>query len=106
MRTIATDILLGAGVVLVLAAVAATVAMRDALDRLHFAGPASIGALLIAAAVLVRSGPSTIALKAGLLALFIVATAPVLAHFTARAIREWDRGTWKLEGDELERARR
>ena len=106
MRTVATDILLGCGVMLVLAAVAATVAMRDALDRLHFAGPASVGAVLIAAAVLVRSGPSTIALKAGLLALFIVATAPVLAHFTARAIREWERGTWKLEGDELDQVRR
>jgi multicomponent Na+:H+ antiporter subunit G len=106
MRTAATDFLLAAGVLLVLAAVVGTVAMRDALDRLHFAGPASLGALLVAAAVLVRSGPSTIALKGGLLALFIVATAPVLAHFTARAIREWERGTWKLEGDELERARR
>ena len=106
MRTAITDVLLAAGVLLVLAAVAGTVAMPHALDRLHFAGPASVGAVLIAGAVLVRSGPSTIALKAGLLALFIVATAPVLAHFTARAIREWERGTWKLHGDELERARR
>jgi multicomponent Na+:H+ antiporter subunit G len=106
MRTAATDVLLAAGVLLVLAAVVGTVVMRDALDRLHFAGPASLGALLMAAAVLVRSGPSTIALKAGLLALFIVATAPVLAHFTARAIREWERGSWKLEGEELERAKR
>ena len=91
---------------LVLAAIAGTVAMQDALDRLHFAGPASLGGILIAAAVLVRSGPSTIALKAGLLALFILATSPVLAHFTARAIREWERGTWKLTADEQERARR
>ena len=106
MRTAATDVLLAAGVLLVLAAVTGTVVMRDALERLHFAGPASLGALLIAAAVVVRSGPSTIALKAGLLALFIVATTPVLAHFTARAIREWEHGTWKLQDDELERARR
>ena len=91
---------------LVLGAIAGTVAMQDALDRLHFAGPASLGGILIAAAALVRSGPSTIALKAGLLALFILATSPVLAHFTARAIREWGRGTWKLTADEQERARR
>lgn len=91
---------------LVLGAIAGTVAMQDALDRLHFAGPASLGGILIAAAALVRSGPSTIALKAGLLALFILATSPVLAHFTARAIREWERGTWKLTADEQERARR
>jgi multisubunit Na+/H+ antiporter MnhG subunit len=105
-RTAIADVLLGGGVLLALAAIAGTVAMRDALDRLHFAGPASLGAILIAAAVLVRSGPSTIALKAGLLAVFILATSPVLAHFTARAIREWERGTWKLPPDELERARR
>lgn len=106
MRTAITDLLLGLGVFLVLAAVAGTTLMRNALDRLHYAGPASLGSIFIAAAVLTRSGPSMIALKAGLLALFIVVTAPVVAHFTARAIREWERGTWKLEGDELERARR
>jgi multisubunit Na+/H+ antiporter MnhG subunit len=56
----------------------------------------------ICAAVFVASGPSMISLQAVLLAGFLLATAPVVAHFTARAIREWDRGDWRPTDREIE----
>jgi multisubunit Na+/H+ antiporter MnhG subunit len=96
------DVLLAVGVLLELGAVAGTVAMRDAYERVHYAGPASLGAIAIAAAVLVASGPSIISLQGILLAALIVTATPVLAHFTVRAVREWDRGTWRPSDDEIE----
>ena len=102
MRDAIAHVLLALGVVLELGAVTGTVIMRDAYERLHYSGPASLGALAISAAVLVEAGPSIIALKAGLLAAFVIVVSPVLAHFTARAIREWDRGDWRPAPDEVE----
>jgi monovalent cation/proton antiporter MnhG/PhaG subunit len=102
MRHAIVDALLALGVLLEIAAVLGTVAMRDAYERVHYAGPAAVGAVAIAAAVFVASGPSTISLQAVLLAVFIVVTCPVLAHFTARAIREWDRGDWRPTDEEVE----
>jgi monovalent cation/proton antiporter MnhG/PhaG subunit len=95
------DAVLAIGILLELGAVAGTVAMRDAYERLHYAGPATLGAIAIAVSIWIASGPSTIALQAMLLAAFLLVSAPVLAHFTARAIREWDRGEWRA-GDEEE----
>jgi multisubunit Na+/H+ antiporter MnhG subunit len=60
--------------------------MRDALDRLHYAGAGTLAALLVAAAVLVRDSFSLIGNKAILLAAFVLVTAPVLTHYTAQAI--------------------
>jgi monovalent cation/proton antiporter MnhG/PhaG subunit len=102
MRDAIAHVLVILGVVVELGAVAGTVVMRDAYERLHYAGPASVGALVIAVAVLVEAGPSTIALKAGILAVLLMVVSPVLAHFTARAIREWDRGDWRPSADEIE----
>jgi monovalent cation/proton antiporter MnhG/PhaG subunit len=94
------DAVLAIGILLELAAVAGTVAMRDAYERLHYAGPATLGAIAIAVSIWIASGPSTIALQAILLAAFLLVSSPLLAHFTARAIREWDRGTWRAGGDD------
>jgi monovalent cation/proton antiporter MnhG/PhaG subunit len=99
------DAILALGVVLELGAVAGTVAMRDAYERAHYSGPAALGAVAIAASVFVASGPSTISLQAVLLAAFVLVTSPVLSHFTARAIREWDRGDWRPADDEVEDGR-
>ena len=99
MRHAIADAVLAIGILLELGAVAGTVAMRDAYERLHYAGPATLGAIAIAASIWIASGPSTIALQAILLAAFLLVSSPVLAHFTARAIREWDRGEWRV-GDE------
>jgi multisubunit Na+/H+ antiporter MnhG subunit len=64
----ATYALLGTGVALEVIASLGVLAMRNVFDRLHYLGPASLGAILIAAAVWVAEGPSFISLKATLLA--------------------------------------
>jgi multicomponent Na+:H+ antiporter subunit G len=60
--------------------------MPGALARLHYVTVASLGTLLVVAAVLVEDGASLIGVKAVLVGAFVVATSPVLAHATARAI--------------------
>ena len=82
----ATWVLVGCGVALQLIACAGVVLMRDALDRLHYAGSSTLGALCLCAAVVVREGPSLISLKALLTAAFLTLSGPVLVHATARAI--------------------
>lgn len=84
--------LLIAGVTLELFCVLGVVVMRGPLDRLHYTGPASVGVLLIAIAILAREGFSLIANKALLIAAFFLVTTPVLAHITARAARLRERG--------------
>ncbi len=79
--------LLIAGVGLELFCVLGVVIMRGPLDRLHYTGPSSLGALLIALAIVAREGFSLIANKALLVAAFFLVTAPVLVHVTARAAR-------------------
>jgi multicomponent Na+:H+ antiporter subunit G len=75
-----------AGVVVLAFSCLGVVVMPGALARLHYVSAASLGAVLVAAAVLVRDGASLIGVKAVLVAAFVVATSPVLAHATARAI--------------------
>jgi multicomponent Na+:H+ antiporter subunit G len=75
-----------AGVAVLAFACVGVLVMPGALARLHYVSVASLGAVVVVAAVLVREGASLIALKAVLVAAFLVATSPVLAHATARAI--------------------
>jgi multicomponent Na+:H+ antiporter subunit G len=75
-----------AGVVVLAFACVGVLLMPGALARLHYVSVASLGALLVVAAVLVKDGASLIGLKAVLVGAFLVATSPVLAHATARAI--------------------
>ena len=93
-------ILLAAGVLVVLFAAAGIVAMTDVYSRLHYLSPASLGAVLIAAAIWVREGPSIIALQATLLAAFLLFAAPALVHGTARAARISEHGDWRLQRGE------
>jgi len=98
-------LLLGAGVACEVLACLGVVAMRNVYDRLHFVGPASLGALLIAGAIWVRQGPSGIALKATVVAAFLLVASPALAHATARAARISEHGDWgpqRGEGIEVE----
>jgi multisubunit Na+/H+ antiporter MnhG subunit len=75
-----------AGVVVLAFACLGVLVMPGALARLHYVSVSTLGAVLVVAAVLVRDGASLIGVKAGLVGAFLVATAPVLAHATARAI--------------------
>jgi len=86
MRSAIAWALLGAGAALQLFAVLGVVLLRDALDRLHYLGAASLAGALIAAAIVVRESFSLIGIWALLLAGFLLFTGPVLAHVTGRAI--------------------
>jgi monovalent cation/proton antiporter MnhG/PhaG subunit len=102
-RTILVDVLLALGVGVELIACLGVVAMRDVYDRLHFLAPSALGGILIAAAVLVREGPSMIGLKGLLLAAFLLATSPILAHVTSRAARINQNGDWMPQrGERIE----
>jgi multisubunit Na+/H+ antiporter MnhG subunit len=93
-------VLLGVGVALIAFATTGVVAMGSVYDRLHFLGPSSLAAILIAAAIWVREGPSIIALQATLVAAFVLAVAPALAHGTARAARISEYGDWRARRGE------
>jgi monovalent cation/proton antiporter MnhG/PhaG subunit len=92
--------LLALGVGAELLAAAGVLAMRGAYDKLHYVAPSTLGAVLIAAAVWVRDGPSFIGLKAILLAAFLVVASPTLAHATARAARISERGDWRPQRED------
>jgi multisubunit Na+/H+ antiporter MnhG subunit len=79
-------VLLAAGGALQLFALAGVLLVPDSLDRLHFLGPSSLAAVLIAVAIVVRESFSQIGIYALLLAGFVLFTAPILAHVTARAL--------------------
>jgi multicomponent Na+:H+ antiporter subunit G len=85
--SIVIAVLLVAGVGIELLCCIGVLVMRGPYARLHYTAPAGAGALLIAIAVVVRQGFSLIGNKALLLAVFILVTAPVLSHVTARAAR-------------------
>jgi monovalent cation/proton antiporter MnhG/PhaG subunit len=102
---VAADVLLALGVGLELLACLGVATMREVHDRLHFMAPATLGAMVLSTAILVHEGPSMIALKAGVLAAFLLATGPVLVHVLARSARIGTHGDWRPqsgEGIELE----
>jgi multicomponent Na+:H+ antiporter subunit G len=80
--------LLVAGVAVLVLAAAGVLAMPGPLARLHYASAGTLGAVLAAAAVAVDQGPSIIGLKAALVAVFWVATSPVLSHVVARSVHD------------------
>lgn len=107
MRTVLVDVLLWAGVALLLLCAAGVLLMHSAYDRLHYAGAACWGVLLIAIAILVRESWSLIGDKALAIAFLLTVCSPALAHATARAGRIHDRGAWNARtGDEKERSPR
>jgi multisubunit Na+/H+ antiporter MnhG subunit len=78
-------------------------AMRTAIERLHYAGAATtIGPALAAIAVVVAEGLATTqGLNALVIAVFLLLAGPALTSATARAIRLRERGT--LESSAAER---
>lgn len=99
-RAVVAVILLIAGGLLELIAVLGVCVMRDAYDRLHYAGLAGIGALLIAVAVLVRESFSLIGDKALLVGVILVLTGPVLAQTTMRSLLIRELGDWRTKARE------
>ena len=102
---VAVDILVALGVAIELVACLGLVVMRNAIDRLHYAGAATVvGPTLIAAAVCVEEGLfTTSGLNAILVALMLALFGAALGTATARAIRITERGT--LEPTPAERER-
>lgn len=99
------DVLVGIGVAIELASVIGLLAMRNAIDRLHFAGAGTVvGPALIAAAICVEEGLfTTNGLNAVVVAVLLAILSGALATATGRVIRLRDRGT--LESTPAERER-
>jgi multisubunit Na+/H+ antiporter MnhG subunit len=100
-------VLVWLGVAVELAAGAGLLAMRSAIDRLHYAGSATtLGPALIAAAVCVQEGVfTTNGLDAIAVALLLALLGGALGVATARAIRLRDRGSLESTPAERERGR-
>jgi multicomponent Na+:H+ antiporter subunit G len=81
-----TTALVALGIAVLAFACLGVLLMPGALARLHYTSVAILGVVLVAAAVVVHGGASLISVKALLVAAFIAATSPVLAHATARAL--------------------
>ena len=93
------------GVAIELACCVGLVAVRSAIDRLHFAAAATVlGPLLVAVAICVEEGLfTTNGLNALAVAFLLALLGGALGIATARAIRLRERGT--LESTEAERER-
>ncbi|HEV7664176.1 MAG TPA: monovalent cation/H(+) antiporter subunit G [Chloroflexota bacterium] len=84
---LAVAVCLAFGVAIELACGIGVLVMDNALDRLHFVGPATIlGPLAFAAAAWLQRGADQASIKATLVLLLVVLAGPVLSHVTARAI--------------------
>lgn len=99
-RAVVAVVLLIAGGLLELIAVLGLCVMRDAYDRLHYVGVAGFGALLIAAAIIVRESFSLIGDKALLVGLVLVLAGPVLVQSTARSLLIRELGDWRTKARE------
>jgi multisubunit Na+/H+ antiporter MnhG subunit len=102
---VTVDVLVALGVAIELVACVGLVAMRTAIDRIHYAGVGTVvGPALVAAAICVEEGLfTTNGLNAVVVALLLAILGAALATATARAIRLRDRGT--LESTPAERER-
>ncbi len=96
-------VLLVLGVAVELVCCLGVLVMRGVYNRLHYTGPASIGGVLIAAAVVVREGLlSQIGTKAVLIAVVLLVVSPPLVHATARAARLREHGELQAQPHEVE----
>ena len=97
------DVLVTLGVAIELASCVGLLAMRTAIDRIHYAGAGTVvGPALIAAAVCVEEGLfTTNGLNAVVVAFLLAILGAALATATARAIRLRERGS--LESTPAER---
>lgn len=93
---IAECILLGLVVVCCWIGVLGMWRMREPTQALHYMSlPASLGAVLLVAAVFVAAGSSQAAWKTVFIAAVLMATNSVVTHATARAFRKRKLGHWQ-----------
>lgn len=96
------DVCLGLGVLVVLACCLGVLRMRTPLDRLHFTTPAAtLGAALIAAAVLLDHPDAQAGIKAVGIVVLLGGGGTVVSHMLARAIRARDTGVLEPTAAEL-----
>jgi len=97
-RDIVADVLLVLAVLVVVTASVGVLAMRDPYQKLHFVTPAALVApVLVALAVLVRTGLDENTAETCVALLFMGIAGPYLSHATVRAIRIRDKGDWRLD---------
>ncbi len=94
------NVFLWTGVAVVLLGCLGVLVFPGAHDRLHFAGPVTLGAICIAVAVVIQKSFSLVGDKAILIAVFMAAVGPVVVHATGRAARFAERGDWRLGPEE------
>ncbi len=88
MKTIAIEVLLALAVVIVLAAVAAMMRMRDPYQKMHYlAPPASLSAAFITIAIFLQRGSKPESFKAVFVTLTLIGMNTVVTHAAARALR-------------------
>ncbi len=97
MRAVIVDVLVAAGVLVLIVCALGVLVMPNAYDRLHYGSAAGWGVALIAVAILVRESFSLVADKALATAAVAVACGPLLGHVTARAARIRERGAWNAD---------
>jgi multicomponent Na+:H+ antiporter subunit G len=79
-------VLLGTAVAGVAVSAVGVLVARDAVDRLHYLGPATVvggGGVLLA--VVVQEGASWVTVRVAVIVALLVVVGPVLGHATARA---------------------
>jgi multisubunit Na+/H+ antiporter MnhG subunit len=93
MTNVVVDVLLALGVAAELVCCAGVVVMRTSEDRLHYAAAgASVGPVLVLAALIVREGLASQGLEAIAAVAILFVASPVLTHAIGRAIRRLDHG--------------
>jgi monovalent cation/proton antiporter MnhG/PhaG subunit len=99
---VVVGILLAVGVALELVFSIGVLVARDALDRLHYAAAAAtVGPILLGAAILVDEGFSAAGVSTIVTVGFLVLLNPVLTIATARAAHpRWQGRTLRLAADE------
>jgi multisubunit Na+/H+ antiporter MnhG subunit len=105
-RDYVVNVLVAGGVAAELVCCLGLLAMRNAIDRLHYAGAAAtLGPALIAAAVCVREGlVSSQGLNSVLIAMLLAFGSAAITGATARLIRLRQRGSLESTPTERERA--
>jgi multisubunit Na+/H+ antiporter MnhG subunit len=88
------------GVGLGVVATLGVVVMRDWQDRVHYAGLATFGVVLIGLAVLVRESFSVIGDKALATAVVVLVAGPIANHVILRSGRDRTLGNWRRNVDE------